>query len=111
MVREIKQKSLIQKLRQYFKSPFFIPFSLLVLAFLTLPITFLLSKNEQDIRQNAATMVSGNIRVDTDEVSYRNAAQQLVPENFMVFTLIFLGGILVMMVLYIIYKVKRANNY
>lgn len=79
MVRPIKNKSIFKKLKEFTSSIYFLPFIMLFFVVLTVPVIYLVSLNQIDIRQRAATIVSGSVVIDTNESSFQKAAQEIVP--------------------------------
>ncbi len=106
MVKEIKRKSFIKKLQESLSSPFFIPYLILFFATITIPVIYLVSTHPLEIRQRAATIASGSVVVNTDEISFQQAATQIIPPTtiYAVITVLIIISLISFVLLFVFYK-------
>lgn len=97
MVRVLKRKSIKSKLSAIALSSFILPVLLFSFIIVTLPVIFLATQQEQDIRQNAATLTTHSLTINTEDVSYQVATEEVITSNNI--TIISLTSILVVIMI------------
>ncbi len=94
MVRKLRNQPLSKRIKDIFSSHFFVPYLILFIAIITLPVIYMVLKHPLEIREHAATIASGSVVINTDETSFQDAAQQIIPPttiNIMVSVLIIIA--------------------
>ena len=110
MVKEIKKKTPIKTLREKFASPFFIPYAILFFVFVTLPIIYWVSLHPLELRERAATIASGSVTIETNEHSFQQAAQEIIPVSTinMIISILILTGLVAGVSVFILYRRKKT---
>lgn len=88
MVREIKKSSFSKNLKTIALSPFIFPFLTFLFVLFTLPVIYFTSQKEQDIRQDAATIATNSVIVNTDETSYVQATGAVLTFNNIIISIL-----------------------
>ena len=100
MVREIKRKSFLKQLKETISSRFFIPFTILFIVTISIPVTYLVLQHPLELREHAATIASGSMVINTDDISFQRATQQVIPQTTLnIFLLVGAGVVLLAIIL------------
>ena len=110
MVKELKRKPFSKVFKGLFSSPFFIPYAILFFVMITIPVVYLVALNPLEIRQRAATIASGSVVINTNENSFQDAAQQIIPASAFNMMLATLALIAIFSIILSIFLYKRRNS-
>lgn len=111
MVKEIKRKPLKKRFQSIALSPFTLPILLFLFVILTLPVIYLVSRHEQDIRQQAASIATNSIVINTEDVSYQQASNEILTVNSITVSglTIALIAVVIFAIVVIFYRRKVAS--
>lgn len=111
MVREIKKTPFRKKLEMLALSPFALPVLMFLFVIVTLPIIYLTSQRQQDIRQHAASLITSSIAINTDDISYQKASTDVITDTLTISALIILLIIIAICTVLVIFYRKRLSPY
>lgn len=107
MVREIKSVSLQKRFQQIALSPFVFPVLTFAFVLLSLPVVYLMAQQQQDIRQNAASIATKSLAINTADISYSYASEEVLTYNNVVFSMVTAGLIIIMVLAVVIFFYRR----
>lgn len=107
MVRRVRRKSFFEILKETISSRFFIPYSLLFITTVSVPVIYLVMQHPLEIREHAATIATRSMVINTDDISFQRAAQQVIPQTTINVVLLVGSAIFILLIILTLTVLRR----
>lgn len=107
MVRQIKRKTISQIIKETFTSRFFLPYALLFIATVTIPVIYLVMQHPLELRERAATIATRSMVINTDDISFQRATEQVIPQSTINIVLLIGSAVIILLIILTLTVLRR----